>query len=192
MKRSERLVALDIGEVCISVRPGAIVKALGPLGGILHYAEMKELAERLETGKTDPDTCIGEFRRFTGNRFSSDEVRAIWNAMLGPSLPGMAETVRDAVRAGWRFIYFSNTSKIHMDHFFRTNDFCHLVTGAVFSYETGFAKPDARIYEAFESQYGIPALYFDDRQENIDAGLRRGWPSVRFESAAQIRPLLGL
>jgi len=102
-------------------------------------------------------------------------------------MPGMADAVRDFSFRGVRFIYFSNTSKMHMDTFFSSNDFSHLVTGCVFSYSAGSMKPEPEIYESFEKLYGVPDMYFDDRQENIDAAVRRNWNGVLFTSAAMFR-----
>ncbi len=96
----------------------------------------------------------------------------------------------EMVSAGFRFIYFSDTSSIHMSHFFRSNDFCHLVSGGVFSHEVGAKKPEAKMYETFERDYGKPWLYIDDRQCNIDAALERGWNARRFTSPDTLRSAL--
>lgn len=182
-----KIAALDIGGVCISIHPELIIKRLGLWTGIFQSKKIMALCNRLETGKISSEEWLNLFDDFTKRKYSRAELLAIWNTMLGDSLPGMADAVRDAIRRGWRFIYFSNTSELHMAHFLRTNDFCHLITGAVFSYEAGSMKPDAGIYERFEALYGVPDVYFDDRQENVDAGLARGWNAVTFHSPAQVR-----
>ncbi len=181
-----RIVALDIGGVCISIHPERIIQEFGLVQTFFHAKETLDLCNRLETGKITTAEWLETLQKITKNKFSKPELLAIWNRMLGDSLPGMADAVQRAISRGWRFIYFSNTSEAHMDYFFRTNDFCHLVTGAVFSYESGCMKPEAKIYADFEAQYGKPAFYFDDRQENIDAGIQHGWNSIRFHSPAQL------
>lgn len=185
-----RIVALDIGGVCISIHPERVVQGFGLIRTFFHAKETLDLCNRLETGKITTAEWLALLQKMTDNKFTPVELLTIWNRMLGDSFPGMADAVRRAVGRGWRFIYFSNTSEAHMDHFLKTNDFCHLVTGAVFSYESGSMKPDAKIYADFEAQYGKPAFYFDDRQENIDAGLKRGWNAVRFHSPDQLDELL--
>lgn len=185
-----RIVALDIGGVCISIHPERVIQKFGLIRTFFHARETLDLCNRLETGKITTAEWLLLLRQMTGGKFTNHKLRAIWNQMLGESLPGMADAVRRAIGRGWRFIYFSNTSEAHMDHFFKTNDFCHLVTGAIFSYESGSMKPDQKIYADFEAQYGIPDFYFDDRQENIDAGLRRGWNAVRFHAPCQMDELL--
>lgn len=185
-----KIVALDIGGVCISIHPERVIQKLGLLRSLFHSREALELCNKLERGLISTEEWLTILQEITKGDYSKPELLDIWNRMLGDSLPGMADAVRRAIDRGWRFIYFSNTSEAHMDHFLKTNDFCHLVTGAVFSYDSGSMKPDAKIYEDFETQYGKPDFYFDDRQENIDAGLARGWNAVRFHSPDQLDELL--
>ena len=48
-------------------------------------------------------------------------------------------------------------------------------------YEEGAMKPDAKIYEAVERKTGKSKdaiLYIDDRIENVEAGLARGWQVI--------------
>ncbi len=185
-----KIAALDIGGVCISIHPERIIKKLGLWTGIFQNKRIMNLCNQLETGTISSSEWLDLFSDFTKGKYSKAELLDIWNTMLGESLPGMADAVRRAVKKGWRFVYLSNTSALHMEHFLRTNDFCHLVTGAVFSYEAGAMKPDAKIYEVFEQTYGVPDFYFDDRQENIDAALVRGWNAVTFYSPLQLDELL--
>lgn len=188
---SGKLVALDIGGVCISIHPERLLKKLG-LAGILHLPSLlMELNGRFETGKISAEEWLEELGKFTGGKYDRAGLIELWNLLLGPSLPGMADAVRRAVRRGWRFVYFSNTSSLHMAHFFRTNDFCHLVTGSVFSYDAGSLKPEEDIYRIFEEKYGVPDFYFDDRAENIAGAVKRNWKNpVLFRSARQLDELL--
>ncbi len=63
----------------------------------------------------------------------------------------------------------------------------------VVSGEEGVVKPDRRIYEITAVRVGMdPAevLFFDDRQDNIDAARAFGFDAERFESAAGVRDAL--
>jgi len=190
-KITSKLVALDIGGVCISIHFSRSLRRLG-LKNLLIYPreEAVRTSVLLETGRIGVEECIRRFSEFTHNSFTPAEILDIWCALLGPSIPGMADAVRRAVKRGWRFVYFSNTSRPHMDRFLKENDFCHLVTGAVFSYEAGSRKPEPGIYEVFEREYGVPEFYFDDNADNIAQGTARGWNSVQFKSPSQLDELL--
>ncbi len=186
----QKLAALDIGNVCISIHLGNLFKKLGFWKGLIQVPRIRKACHLMECGKMSREEFLDLLDRATGRKYTPGELIDLWNSVLGPSIPGMAEAVRNAVDRGWRFVYFSNTSALHMEHFLKTNDFCHLVTGAVFSYEAGAMKPHPRIYEIFEEKYGVPDIYFDDRQENIETALARGWNAVTFQFSDQLDQLL--
>ena len=54
-------------------------------------------------------------------------------------------------------------------------------------------KPTAKIYEVVEKQTGQKGkaiLYLDDRAENIEAGLARGWQALLHETPEKTIPAL--
>lgn len=109
-------------------------------------------------------------------RFSQSYIRDVWNMVLGPMIPGMKNALEFLFHSKvYRFAYFSDTSVIHMKHFFRTNELRHIITAGIFSYEVGVNKPGDAMYEAFENELGIPFFYTDDTLKNIDAAVSRGW-----------------
>ena len=60
----------------------------------------------------------------------------------------------------------------------------------VLSGEVGVTKPDARIFEALCTRYGLePAttLFIDDNPPNVDGAVAAGLQALRFESAATLR-----
>jgi putative hydrolase of the HAD superfamily len=66
----------------------------------------------------------------------------------------------------------------------------------LFSSRLDLLKPDPAIYQAALKQMGgtdpADVWFFDDRQPNVDGALALGLRAVRFESAEQLRRLLGL
>jgi 2-haloacid dehalogenase len=63
----------------------------------------------------------------------------------------------------------------------------------VVSGEEGLVKPDRRIYEITAARVAFEPseiLFFDDRQDNVDAARAFGFDAERFESAAQVRDAL--
>jgi HAD superfamily hydrolase (TIGR01509 family) len=50
----------------------------------------------------------------------------------------------------------------------------------ILSYQVGAMKPSPEIYEVAETAAGVPPnqiLFIDDKQENVDAAIGRGWHS---------------
>lgn len=59
--------------------------------------------------------------------------------------------------------------------------------------ELNMMKPDTRIYEYVIQKLGIEpqqAIFFDDRQTNVDGALRAGLQSELYTSVSQVRKLL--
>jgi HAD superfamily hydrolase (TIGR01509 family) len=83
---------------------------------------------------------------------------------------------------------FSNTNGLAIDHIRRRFPFFAYFDSYVLSYEVGAMKPDAKIYAAVEratGHAGEAIVYVDDRAENIQGGLARGWRVVLHETPAK-------
>ena len=75
---------------------------------------------------------------------------------------------------GYNIYYLSNWSKWHVQELIRANkfEFLKLMDEGIFSYETGYMKPDRRIYKYFLDKYNLDpstCIFFDDKEENVKA-----------------------
>lgn len=186
----KKIAALDIGEVCIHIRIEPAMKKLGIECDSETYKTLMDHCDQMEWGRISGDEFLDHMDTLTGKKFTREQLIDIWNSIMAGNVEGMAEAVERAVARGWQFVYLSNTNPIQMKYFLQNNNYCHLFCGKVFSYEVKSMKPDERIYESFEEQFGIPDVYFDDRQVNINAALKRGWNAQLFTSASQLDELL--
>ena len=124
----------------------------------------------------------------TGDGLVSDEViRYGWNMIIGQDILGIAKWIREMIADGYRFVYFSDTSQLHLLEVCRNFSAAHLIYGGIFSFDVKAKKPEAAMYEAFEAQYGKPDLYLDDRADNIAGGKKFGWNSQLFTSVENLR-----
>ena len=181
-----KIIALDIGGVCIHLRHADSFQYFRIPPQQLP-PEFLAATAALETGKITETEWLAVFRHVTGGRFTDEQLLYGWNMIIGAPIEGMVETIREIALFGYRFVFFSDTSATHIMKLYHDADFTRLISGAVFSYETGARKPDARMYEAFEERYGKPCFYLDDKPENIAAGQQRGWTSHQFTSPAAFR-----
>jgi putative hydrolase of the HAD superfamily len=88
---------------------------------------------------------------------------------------------------------FSNTNPIAVAHIRQKYPFFARFDGYVLSYEHGLMKPDAKIYSIVErlaGRSGEEIVYLDDRRENVEAGLARGWRALVHQTPEQTIPLL--
>jgi FMN phosphatase YigB (HAD superfamily) len=186
----QKVVALDIGGVCVQLRHGLCFSKFG-------YSSIDQIPEEfiaacdmLEKGELSDADWLNIFQEATGGKYSNDDLREIWNIIIGPDVEGMAEIAGALVAAGYKLVFFSDTSDIHALDVYRKLSFANLVTGAIFSFEVGTKKPGNAMYKAFEDKYGTPVFYVDDREENIEAARQRGWNAHCFTTADKFREFI--
>lgn len=176
-----KIIALDIGGVCISLHFEKCYEALGLEYSSPQVALLLDAGKQLGCGRIKEQEWLDMASVILEGGFSQSYIRDAWNMIPGPAIPGMKDAVEFLYYSkGYRFAYLSDTSSIHMAHFFRTNEFCNLIHGGIFSYEVGVQKPDAMMYKTFENKLGMPCFYTDDTPHNIAAAVARGWRSEHF------------
>ena len=190
------IVALDIGNVCIRVEAEECAKELG-FGSIEEIEkgcpEILQMALHLETGAISSGEFLRQLSPFVKGEVSHELLEEIWNIIIGEEIIGMAEVVQEIFSLGMTPIFFSNISDIHFTCIKKKLSFADQIIHCVLSYEVGEVKPHSTIYEVMENEYcegGVPALYLDDKIENISAGMRRGWNSYQVGDLAGIRKKL--
>lgn len=185
-----KTVALDIGSVCINLRHDLCLAKMN----LRSLAELPPgfipVCDKLETGKIEEAEWLKQISDFFQGRYSNYEIIDAFNLIIGSDMEGMYELIKEMTEDGYKFVFFSDTSAIHIRSFFMKSKIPPLVSGAIFSYEAGYKKPADGMYKAFEAQYGKPCLYIDDKQENIDGGIRHGWKSHRFTKTEKLREFL--
>lgn len=86
---------------------------------------------------------------------------------------------------GCKVYYLSNWNKWHFEAIRHTSlSFLDFFDGGIVSYETGTQKPDLKIYQLLIDKYGIDpytAVFYDDKQENIEAAKKVGLQAVQFD-----------
>ena len=93
--------------------------------------------------------------------------------------------IQDLKDKGYKVYYLSNWSAWTHDLLQEAGkfDFLKLMDGGVFSYDIGYMKPHEEIYKILLNKYKInpeEAIFFDDREENIEAANKLGIHGVHF------------
>lgn len=93
--------------------------------------------------------------------------------------------IQDLKDKGYKVYYLSNWSAWTHDLLQEAGkfDFLKLMDGGVFSYDVGYMKPNEEIYKILLNKYKInpeEAMFFDDREENIEAANKLGIHGVHF------------
>ena len=179
-----KTIALDIGNVCLEINLKNCVESLGVKWDSWLPPDLLNATDAMERGKLSEEKWLAIFADSTDGKFSNGKLKEAYNAIIGAEIRETRAFVEMAAKAGYRIVFFSDTSRIHLDHVFANLSFAHLITGGVYSFEEKIQtkKPESAMFAAFEERFGPPSLYLDDKQENIQAGFHTGWPSLQFES----------
>jgi len=108
-------------------------------------------------------------------------------------MPGTIALHAELRQRGYKTYILSNTNDLAVEHVRRNFPFFKNFDGYILSYEVGGMKPEPKIYEALEAmtgRRGADLVYIDDRSENIETGLARGWRAVLHETSEKTRAAL--
>lgn len=117
-----------------------------------------------------------------------------WGEMLGGADAEVVEilkTFRD--NPAYRIFALTNWSAETFPIALEQFEFLKWFEGILVSGKVNLKKPDPAIYEMILKRYQINpvrAVFIDDNQRNIDAAKKFGLPSIRFESAEQLKSAL--
>ena len=95
--------------------------------------------------------------------------------------------IKDLKERGYKVYYLSNWSAwthelLQLEGKF---NFLNLMDGGVFSYDAGYMKPNEEIYKILLNKYKInpeEAIFFDDKEENIEAANKLGIHGILFKT----------
>jgi glucose-1-phosphatase len=190
MDNMTKTVALDIGGVCLNLHYDLCFDYFGYSMDKPMPEAVMNAVEQYERGLINEAEWLESFRVHVRADISDEDIRHGWNLIIGQDITGIAKWIREMIANGYRFIYFSDTSQLHLLEVCRNFSAAHLIYGGIFSFDVKAKKPEAAMYEAFETQYGKPDLYLDDRQDNIAGGSEFGWNSQLFTSVEDLRKTL--
>lgn len=181
-----KVIALDIGQVCVQVRQDRCFMKLGfsPEPEVLK--KVLYFSDELEKGHITLDEFFEKFQKLTGLKHSQSTMLDAFNSIIAGPMPGMAELLAAMPQWGIRPVFFSNTSSAHLKEVRRVFPAAAAIPDGIYSFEVGAMKPEEAIFEAFEQRFGRPALYIDDRPDLIAVGAKRGWEGYCFKDAADL------
>ncbi|MBL9167072.1 MAG: HAD family phosphatase [Verrucomicrobiales bacterium] len=192
--KSPQVVVFDLGKVLLEFDYSIASRRLAE-SGVRNVEQIRELIlqpqllYRFETGLMTEQEFYQAVSQATGFRGSFDEFVDIFSNIFEP-MHEMIE-LHAAIRGlGIPTFIFSNTNNIAIPHIRKAYPFFSNFNGYILSYEHGSMKPDAKLYEVVEQMTGCRGsniLYIDDRPENIETGVRRGWQVILQEDHQRTR-----
>ncbi len=187
MNNITKTVALDIGGVCIQLHHDRCFDYFGHSIDEPIPEPVMIAFDQFERGLINEAEWLKIFKTHVGTNLSDADIRYGWNLIIGQDIAGIAKWIKEMIADGYRFVYFSDTSQLHLLEVCRNFSAAHLIHGGIFSFDVRAKKPEVAMYEAFEAQYGKPDLYLDDRPDNIAGGTAFGWNSQLFTSVEALK-----
>ncbi len=190
--RTIECVVFDVGGIILShVRTweeGHVRAGFDPDDRVLEsesfLAERARLALLHQRGEIESQPYRDAVAAASEGAYGSDDVARILHAWLIEEYAGVRELVDDLLATEVAAASLSNTNAVHWarvmgldgnaTEFPTTRRFAYHAP----SHEVGAVKPSPKIYAALEAATNLEGralLFFDDRQDNIDAARARGW-----------------
>jgi HAD superfamily hydrolase (TIGR01509 family) len=191
------VVVFDLGKVLLDFDYGIAAAKIARCGKLTleqtrHALDSSLLIYRLEAGQMTSEQYAVEICSTCGFSGTLDEFHDAFADIFSEIKPMTA--LHAALRAnGVPTCVFSNTNGIAVEHIRRRYPFFAHFDHYILSYEQRSMKPDAGIYAAVEratGRAGEAIVYLDDRAENIQGGLARGWRALLHQTPEKTIPAL--
>jgi HAD superfamily hydrolase (TIGR01509 family) len=185
-----KTVVFDLGKVLVDFDYRIAVRRLAARSRMTveefsRFFTHSPLLAQYETGLMSSEQFYQEIRGATGFAGDSDEFAAVFGDIFTAIEP-MIELQASLRLRGLPTYILSNTNEMAVRHIRNTFPFFSNFDGYVLSYEHGAMKPEPKLYQVLERHSGCQGgeiLYLDDRPENVEAGVARGWQVILHESA---------
>jgi putative hydrolase of the HAD superfamily len=192
-----KVVVFDLGKVLVDFDYQIAAAKLAPrakftLQQVSQALDHSPLLYRYETGLMTDEQFAVEVCSLCGFSGTLDEFYGAFADIFSEIEPMTA--MQAALRAnGVPTCIFSNTNGVAVGHIRRRFPFFAGFDHYILSYQEGAMKPEAKIYAAVEramGRAGEEIVYLDDRAENVQGGLERGWRVILHESPEKTIPAL--
>ncbi len=191
------VVVFDLGKVLVDFDYSIAARKVAargarPLGDLISLLSTSSLIVQYECGQITRREFFEQIRDAVGFHGTLEEFGGYF-ADIFTEIPPMIALHAEVRRRGFKTYIFSNTNDLAIEHIEKNFAFFKDFDGYIYSHEIGAMKPDPRIYAAMEKmcgRNGADIIYLDDRQENVEGGLTRGWKAVLHETPEKTRAIL--
>ena len=200
MATPPEIVVFDLGKVLVDFDYGIAARKIAargamPAAEVKNFIDHSPLLFRYETGRMTKEDFFREVCAATGFRGDREEFSRFFADIFTPIDP-MVELHARLRRHEVPTFIFSNTNELAVAYIRKQFPFFSQFNDYILSYEHGAMKPHQKLYEVVERVTGCDGqriLYLDDRWENAEAGLKRGWQVIHHstpeKSVTQIESL---
>ena len=174
-----KLLALDIGGVCLRLTPERVFQSMNLDPDNLPDGYEKAYHD-YSIGKIGSWQFAKDLQAIVGQSMTVAQIHDAWMKFLDTEDLNTTRLLEALWDRGWHIVFFSDTQPWHIEGLRDILSYSKRIPDAIYSCDVGAEKPSDAMFTAFEERYGRPDLYLDDRLCNIEGGLRHGWNAVQF------------
>lgn len=187
MRNDIRAIVFDLGNVLINFDWEIAVKKLNSLkegAGDKSWKFLKghsNIIKNFETGRISPEEFLDEFKSELNLNCSNETLSKIFSEIFSPN-----QFLIDRLpyfKKRFKLYLLSNTNVIHRQFGWGKYNFLNVFDKLFLSYEIGFVKPEAGIFEFVEKVIEASKselIYIDDIIDYVKTAGERGWNAIHF------------
>jgi len=203
-KKVIKVIFFDLGNVILPFNHYQIAEKLSPFVGKKEFHDPRKIfsyifdlktgaINPLDAGILSPEEFFQSLKESLQLSISFEAFAPIWNEIFIEN-PEVSEIIR-SLKGRRRLGLLSNTDPLHFNYIVSTFPIVSTLEKWILSYEVGFKKPDARIFQrAMEWASVEPEkiLFIDDTKAHVEAALSLGMQGIHFVSADQLKKELSM
>jgi FMN phosphatase YigB (HAD superfamily) len=148
----------------------------------------KGVINDFDKGRVSPSEFFQSIKKYLGLSIAFEKFIPIWTDIFIENQE--VSEIIVSLKGRWRLGLLSNTDPLHFNYIVSTFPIISVLEKWILSYEVGFKKPDARIFQrAMEWASVEPEkiLFIDDTKGYVEAAVSLGMQGIHFVSADQLR-----
>ena len=148
----------------------------------------KGVINDFDMGRVSPSEFFQSIKKSLGLSIAFEKFIPIWTDIFIENQE-VSEIIL-SLKGKWRLGLLSNTDPLHFQYIVSTFPIVSTLEKWILSYEVGFKKPDARIFQrAMEWASVEPEkiLFIDDTKGHVEAAISLGMQGIHFISATKLR-----
>ena len=185
------VVLFDLGNVLVSIHPGAFTRHLGidPATAYRKYQKrILSIVRKYEGGGGTTEAYLEEMSRLFDGRYEPALIGEAMLKVVGAPIEGMEELVA-VIASRYETGLVSNTNELHFNYCLKTLSTLRHFSRFYLSYQLSSLKPSEAYYNAVLSDLQISpssVVFVDDMEENVVGARKSGMNALQFVSRAQL------
>ena len=203
-KKVIEVIFFDLGNVILPFNHYQIAEKLSPFVQEKDFKDPKKIFSYIfdlksgainpfDVGKLTPQEFFQSLKKSLGLSISFEAFIPLWNEIFVED--GEVSEIIRSLKGKWRLGLLSNTDPLHFNYVVSTFPIVSELEKWILSYEVGFKKPDARIFQKAIQWAAVEPekiLFIDDTKGHVEAAASLGMQGVHFHSSQQLKDELNV